>query len=326
MAFFTDSASTEVESQNELGSEMRPSAHDDSINKMASMLLDDTTIDQWKADPGKRLSQISMSNGPPGMSQVGSQDSKALPQLPSLLFNGDNAWAFKTSPVVTATGSVNEMQFDNGTDQLPGPHGTSYPHVRNFTPPTHSAPSIPSAPPMSSAPPIPRKSSKRKSSRPKSMSIQNGPLARKAVSESISTPNHLTALSQHKSSTQIDPNHVNDKIQQMLTATKDLKGDTVGVKYHNLSEPTTTVLRGPREGAVFHGPMVSTKKRLRDYKVLSRMKSVISDRLNAKTSKKRHDPVRDDRLLDSSLNDFYDDVSASTSAISTLEIGANERK
>jgi len=68
-----------------------PSPQDDSIDELASMLLDDTTLDQMKVDPGKRLSRISIINSLPA------HESKALPQLPGLLFNGDDAWALRTS-------------------------------------------------------------------------------------------------------------------------------------------------------------------------------------------------------------------------------------
>lgn len=325
MTYLADTVSTALGSQRNTRREPRLSPQDDSIDEMASMLLDDTAIDQLKADPGKRLSQISLSKGLPGISQGAPQNDKALPRLPSLLFNGDNVWAFKSMPVITATGNINEVQFDHDADE-----SVSLPSKSQMASQEDNALSYFDAPYMSLTPPIPRKSSKRKSSRPKSISLQSGTIARKAISKSVSTPNNLTALTQHKSSSPLDTNHVDDKIQQMLAATNLLKGDTVGVKYHTLSDPvtnpTTIVLHGPPEGAVLHGPMVSTKKRLSDYRVLSRMKTVIGDRLNARSLKKRHDPVRDDRLLDNSLNDFKSNVPPTTSAISSFEIGFNERK
>jgi hypothetical protein len=86
------SARVERESHNGVETKPEPSpSQDDSIDDLASMLLDDTTLDQMKADPGKRLSRISIVNSPPD------QESKALPQLPGLLFNGDDAWALRTS-------------------------------------------------------------------------------------------------------------------------------------------------------------------------------------------------------------------------------------
>ena len=65
---------------------------------MASMLLGDTTTIN---DPTKRVA----------VQHVGSPADKALPQLPELLFNGDDAWAQKTTPVVTAAGKLNEIHF-----------------------------------------------------------------------------------------------------------------------------------------------------------------------------------------------------------------------
>jgi hypothetical protein len=87
----TGPARIERESQNGVETQPEPSPQDDSIDELASMLLDDTTLDQMKADPGKRLSRVSTVNSP------SDEESKALPQLPGLIFNGDDAWALKTS-------------------------------------------------------------------------------------------------------------------------------------------------------------------------------------------------------------------------------------
>lgn len=108
----------------------------------------------------------------------------------------------------------------------------------------------------------------------------------------------------------------------MLAATKDLKGSSVGVNYKSLSERKTSG-NGAQDGAVFHGPFVASKKRLSDYNMLSRVKTVISGRLTTRPFKKHHDSDRDDRLLDSALNDVDSEVST---PISSHEIGANERK
>jgi hypothetical protein len=121
----------------------------------------------------------------------------------------------------------------------------------------------------------------------------------------------------------IDAKELNTKIQQMLDATTALKGNKMGVAYHDPSERGTNAFGGiQEESAVLHGPLVSTRKRLRDNKVLSRVKTVISDHLQARSSKKHHDPIRDELLLDNDINDVDD----SGSAISSVEIGANERK
>jgi hypothetical protein len=199
------------------------------------------------------------------------------------------------------------MQFDNAPEGMDGPDTSHRPSNLNRT---------------DSAPPIPRKSSKRSSSRPITLSMrpQTSAITRKAIPKSVSTPNHLTALSQPMQRPSIDAKELNTKIQQMLDATTALKGNRMGVVFH---DPATNAFGEiQEEDGVLHGPLVSTKKRLRDNKVLSRVKTVISDRLQARNSKKHHDPIRDDLLLDIDFNDVDD----SGSAISSVEIGANERK
>jgi len=133
-----------------------PSRYDDSIEEMASMLLDDTDIDQPRAEPGRRLSHIATSKA---LSHSSSRDSKTLPQLPQLLFNGDDAWAMRTTPVVTAAGGNNEVHFSFEDEAVPGIHTANIP--KPFKQPRKDT-----------TPPIPRRSSKRKSGRPKASSTQ----------------------------------------------------------------------------------------------------------------------------------------------------------
>jgi len=155
------------------------------------------------------------------------------------------------------------------------------------------------------------------------MRPQTSSIPRKAIPKSVSTPNHLTGLSQPTQRPSIDANELNAKIQQMLDATTALKGNKLGVVFHDpLEQAASTLGELQKDGTVLHGPLVSTKRRLRGPRVLSRVKTVISDRLQARSSKKCHDPVRDDPLLDNDLHEVDD----SGSAISSVEIGANERK
>ncbi|KAH8685959.1 hypothetical protein BGZ60DRAFT_523225 [Tricladium varicosporioides] len=290
----------------------RISHHDDSIEEMASILLDDTTIDQLRADPGRRLSQIpvpnELTNASPRMSTY---NDKALPQLPNLVFNGDDAWALKSTSVVTAIGNSNEMQFTSARDEL-----QSYPpsiakrqsnHIRK-----------------TSAPPIPRKSSKRRSVRNKSVlsSPKRAAICQSVsgsahrLTTSISTPNYLNAPGT-KSSNGIDPSDINGKIKAMLEASAQLK-------------PSSS------SGTLLQGPLVANKKRrFKDHKVLAKVKTAINDRLGARQIKKAHDSARDDRLLDLGINDIQDlpdlpdldeEISHSFSALNTLEIRLNEGK
>ena len=263
------------------------------------MLLDDTTIDQFHAQTGKCLSQIAATKVLPDISN----EKKALPQLPQLLFNGDDAWAMKTTPVVTAAGNSNAMQFTNDPDEV-----DSYPPTLPRYAANHSR--------KGSAPPIPRRSSKRKSARPSSLNPNYS-------SQSTSQQDELNkskklGQTDAKSSKQNDPlqpqtagsvesANLNNKIEAMIAATKALKPEL--------------------DGTVLQGPFVPAKKRrLKDNKVFVKMKTAINDRLLARTGRK-HDPVRDDRLLENSINEmqeFEEDVLASVSALSTLEIRLNE--
>ncbi|KAH6674115.1 hypothetical protein B0J14DRAFT_479837 [Halenospora varia] len=173
-----------------------------------------------------------------------------------------------------------------------------------------------------SAPPIPRKSSKRRSVRnksvlssPKRASIcqpVSGSTHRLATS--ISTPNYLNAPGT-KSSDRIDPSDINGKIKAMLEASAQLK-------------PSAS------SGTLLQGPLVANKKRrFKDHKVLAKVKTAINDRLGARQTKKEHDSTRYDRLLDLGINDIQDlpelpdldeEISHSFSALNTLEIRLNE--
>jgi hypothetical protein len=60
--------------------------------------------------------------------------------------------------------------------------------------------------------------------------------------------------------------------------------------------------------------------------MLTKVKSAINDRLQIRGSRRR-DSIRDDKLLDRSLNelqDFEDSASASIAALSAVEIRMNE--
>jgi hypothetical protein len=276
------------------GREPYYSRHDDSIDEMASILLDDTT-EELKPEPGKRLSRIGIAQALPSIQRVDSSAAKSLPQLPKLLFNGDDAWAMKSSPVVTAAGSSNQMVFSSDT-----------PESLNVS---ADSPQFKKSP----APTIPRKSSKRKSGRPRSalprgkVSVESQQTAsRLALKSSISPPKPVEAP-EIKASSTMNAADVNEKIVAMLAATKALK-------------PT-------HDDALHQGSFVPAKKRrLMDNKMLTKMKSAINDRLQIRGSRRR-DSIRDDKLLDRSLNelqDFEDPVSASVTALSTVEIRMNE--
>jgi hypothetical protein len=100
--------------------------HDNSVDEMASMLLDDTTT---IPDPTKPVAAQRVES---------SAEDKDLPQLPELLFNGDDAWARRTGPVVTAAGNVNEIQFMDGSEAVGSCSSHMFGHSAD-----HSTPPIP---------------------------------------------------------------------------------------------------------------------------------------------------------------------------------------
>jgi hypothetical protein len=277
------------------GREPNSSRRDDSIDEMASILLDDTTEEQLKPEPGRRLSRIGIAQALPSIPRVDPNATKSLPQLPKLLFNGDDAWAMKSSPVVMAAGSSNQMIFGSDTPESL--------EVSANSPQFKKSP----------APTIPRKSSRRKSARPQSalprgkVKVESQQIAsRLALKSSISPPKPVE-VSQIKGSSTMNAADVNEKIVAMLAATKALK-------------PT-------HDDAPHQGSSVPTKKRrLMDNKMLTKMKSAINDRLQIRGARRR-DSIRDDKLLDRSLNeiqDFEDPALASVTALSAVEIRMNE--
>ncbi len=281
----------------ELG--LSASGHDDSIEEMASMLLDDTTIDQLKPEAGKRLSQTAVAKALPILPRLGSQDEKNLPQLPRLVFNGDDAWAMRNTPVVTAAGSSNQIEFNDDHLEPPTPLINVASHARK-----------------SSAPPVPRRSSKRKSGRPKSHFSNSQAestevpkttsTTRQSLKNSISHPQPLeTPLAQPR----VIPGatEINEKVEAMMAATRALKPGS--------------------DSTLLHGPLVpAKKKRLGDGNMLSRMKIAFNDRFQTRSSKKR-DSTRDGRLLDKSLSelqDFEEDPISSISTLTAMELRMNE--
>jgi hypothetical protein len=264
------------------------SHHDDSLEEMANMLLEDTTIDQFESDHGQSASQIAAVRMLPSIS---SQNMRVLPQLPELHFNND-AWAMNANTVVAAAGNVNEIQPFGGTN-APGNY-----HQKLSTR-SRKGP----------APPIPGKSSKRKSARPMATDCKeraepgnrqsDGANSKKIAKGSISPPKYID-VPQAKPSAFNDTN-VSNKIEAMLEATKALKPGTCD---HMLQ-----------------GPHLPTKKhRLKDSNVIMKMKTAINDHIQARVSKRSYDPARDDYLLDDALNE----TQTNDKAMSTMEIRMNE--
>lgn len=266
--------------------------HDDSIDEMASLLLEDTEFDQLKPGAGNRASYSAAAKT--ALPQIRSQEGKALPQLPSMVFNGDDAWALRMSSVVTAAGSSNQMDFSHDGPSISSVQAASY--TRKTSTPT-----------------IPRKSSKRRSARPRSALFQPPPelvdrrthVSRRTLKSNISSPQSQDVPHPTKT-TAFDAAGVNNKIEAMIAATKDLKP---------VSDDTPPQL-------------VPSKKRRFENKVLSKMKSAINDRFQSRSGRKR-DSMLDERLLDVSLNEVpetEDESFASAAAVTAIELRMNEGK
>lgn len=119
--------------------------HDDSIDEMASQLLDDTTMDQIYTHPGNRMSQISISKAIPHL-PLSESPGQAPPRLPQFAFNDDAAWALRQPALVTTDGMVKEMSSSGSSRALSPPFDIGHPSHRR----------------KSSAPSLPPKSSKRR--------------------------------------------------------------------------------------------------------------------------------------------------------------------
>jgi hypothetical protein len=86
----------------------------------------------------------------------------------------------------------------------------------------------------------------------------------------------------------------------------------------------TKLLKPVPEQTSYTGPV--KKRGLKDFKVLSKVKNAFNDRMQART-KKRHDPMRDDRLLDSSATSAQNaNEEPVESSYSDVEIRLNEGK
>ena len=97
---------------------------------------------------------------------------------------------------------------------------------------------------------------------------------------------------------------INSKVEAMQAALRALKPNT--------------------SGNLLQGPLVPTKKRrIKDNKVVVMVRTAFNDRLNSRSLRKRHDPARDDHLLDHSLNELNEEEDLSTS-VTNMDIRLNE--
>lgn len=276
-------------------------------------------MDQLKPDPGRRLSQIGRSQTLSDLGHTQRGSDKALPSLPGMSFNGDDAWASKTSPVVTADGALNHTHFPRTSDDNPSLSGVRRSHSKK-----------------SPAPTIPRKSSRRKTRHLKGIysKLPSGD-HKKVLKSSISPPKPLDTIEPPNTTEPVD---VENSVQKMLAASRALKGDEDQVAVqeqhslhddshndvgHRVNDAVNKMMAASRaiqsrksgqmkksssKHSMLQGPYLPTKKqKLLDGGVFAKMKNVLADRKNRQINKKRRDSARDDLLLDpenSLLPDF----------------------
>ena len=264
------------------------------------MLLEDTDSDQVKPEAGKRLSQTATAKALPSIPGHGQANSKTLPQLPSFLFNGDDAWAMRAAPVVTAAGMSNQIDFSADTTGSQDFPTESSDHLRK-----------------ASTPSIPRKSSKRRSvrpmiavSQPRVAGLQNNMTITSSTSSKklqISAPELISAPQQKR----LEAVDITGKITGMLAANQALKGDG--------------------DGTLLQGPLVPEKKkrRLMDNPVLTKVKTALNGLQGFATKKRDHE--KEEKLLHSLATQVQDHTevrsatpSPSPTTLSNSEIRLNE--
>jgi hypothetical protein len=149
-----------------------------------------------------------------------SYQNKLLPKLPELTYNGDDVWASRNSPVVTAEGHANATFFDG--DSPPG---------------------------------IPRKSSKRQSVRPNLNNSKVKPGSSRKQDLKISHPSNLENLGEE---TKMLSSTTPEKYikEQLDAATRTLKGPAHSQSIHGAHK----VIRGGREQKLFRAPLKALSK------------------------------------------------------------------
>lgn len=262
---------------------------------MASILLEDTNLDQAESEHGGRLGQVTAAKMTPGFSDPRVPRRKTLPQLPQLVSNGEDAWAAKTSSAVTVVGSSNEVLF---SDDVVAPENSTSNFSKSLK---HTR--------KGSAPKIPRRSSKRKSLRPKEVSKQ----------QSVLTYEHPTTPSDVKN-VQISSADL-PQIPQARPRTGNAGIDVARSIEAMLA--AQEALKGPSDSGALRDTV--KKHRVKDNRVLTRVKTAINSRLQVRSARKTYDPAGDDLLLDSSVSELRTpDNDFPTDALTSVERRMNE--
>jgi hypothetical protein len=273
---------------------------DDSIEEMASMLLDDTTMSELQGEIGKRLSQAGSAKILPQLPQEVPSRHKALPQLPQLLFNGDDAWALASRNAIVARDIVHggyvTFSDEEELDSCPPPVSREPIHART-----------------SSAPTLPRKSSRRRCQNSEHLKLKDrGENSRqqleirnltKMTQQTVGFPlqlNHGEAIS----SNAVQP-AVNRQINNMLAASKALKP--------------------PDDSLLSESSVASKKSRNKRKGALSKMRNAINERLHDNRLKEHSQSPKSEQLLDSNLSK-WSDYEDGPSAVSAMALRLSEGK
>ncbi|CAG8957463.1 hypothetical protein HYFRA_00011444 [Hymenoscyphus fraxineus] len=269
--------------------------HEDSIEEMASMLLDDTTIDQLKADPGKRFSQVSLP-------AIVNGDNELLQHEASLWSAENTVWIRHSSPAPPAS-SLQPIEYDSSEDEL------------NTFPPPIADKRVPAHLRKTSAPEIPRRSSKRNSGRYKS---------------SLSSPQKVIGHSRNSSSANRLSKNVNENHEKIMNmAAPAHASSSFDVVAHNNKMQAALaagILQMPATHSAPTEPTAepsSATKKPRHIQVFSMVKAAFR---GSRHGKKSPDPVRGDRLLNSPNNGSpgMEDEATLATMTSSLEIRLNE--
>lgn len=279
-----------------------PSALDDSIEEMASMLPDDTAMNQMAAEPGKRLSNLVSAKILPLPPRQAFFRDKALPQLPpQLSFGGGDEWATRSYPV-TATAEISSdgdpLCYEEEPDSCPPPVFRQPAHLRK-----------------GSAPPLPRKSSKRTSRQREGKEIAEVQSSRGDNKRQLE-PRKLSKIAQQNSECQ-SPSKKDESLRSNSAALPDVSQQIEAMMV------ASRTLKPLGDNSVNESPATSKKSGMRGNGVLSKMKFALTERFQDKGLKKHHYLAKNEHLLDPNLSQLADyDEEAST--ISAMELRINE--
>ncbi|KAM3072331.1 hypothetical protein ACMFMG_009140 [Clarireedia jacksonii] len=275
--------------------DVKDAHEDDSVDEQASELLDDTDTDQLRGDQGIGLSQSATTRALPQY-HLGPPADKALPKIPSLIFNDDDAWALKAASVVTAAGSSNDIRFSDDS--------ASREHLQNTGQPlSHSR--------KSSAPPIPRRSSKRRVA----LSKEFLPQRRSSIEVQGITRKPPQSSLQQSTMKQASQNSTSKPANSTFSA-----ADAIALNQTMARIAAANASIKPQQQPL----VVEKKRRLKGNKVFSKMKTVLSDRIRRK---KQSDANQEDSLPDSPLVGppiLLDQWPRESGSLSDMEIILNE--